>query len=59
MTKQYKREKKSHGKVAVKPRYFKMDDVLYPLRILHRYLPDTSRYVSREYPKTKFYFFKK
>jgi len=25
----------------MKPRYFKMDDVPYPLRILHRYLPDT------------------
>jgi len=36
-----------------------MDDVPYPLRILHRYLPATSRYVSGEYPKIKFYFFKK
>ncbi|AES59467.2 hypothetical protein MTR_1g019730 [Medicago truncatula] len=25
-----------------------MDDVLYPLRILHRYMLDTSQYVSGE-----------
>jgi len=43
----------------MKPRYFKMDDVPYPLRILHRYLSDTSRYVSGEYLKIKFYFLKK
>jgi len=43
----------------LKPRYFKMDDVSYPLRILHRYLPNISRYISGEYPKIKFYFFKK
>jgi len=33
-----------YGFGAMKPRYFKMDDVSYPLRLLHRYLPDTSRY---------------
>ena len=48
-----------HKLPSVKPRYFKMDDVPYPLRILDRYLPDTSRYVSGEYSKIKFYFFKK
>jgi len=41
---------------TLKPRYFKMDDVRYPLCILHWYLLDTSRYVSVEYPKIKFYF---
>ncbi|AES78851.1 hypothetical protein MTR_7g047020 [Medicago truncatula] len=34
---------------ALKSRYFKMDDVPYPLRIL-------PRYVSGEYPNIKFYF---
>ena len=57
-TKISKIQEKKHI-LTMKPRYFKMDDVLYPLRILHRYLHDTSRYVSREYPKIKFYFFKK
>jgi len=38
---------------------FKMDDVSYSLRIMHWYLPDTSQYVSGEYPKIKFYFLKK
>jgi len=37
----------------------KMDDVLYPLRILHRYLSDTFRYVLGEYPKIKFIYFLK
>jgi len=40
----------------MKPRYFKMDGVSYPLRILHRYLSDISRYVSEEYQIIKFYF---
>jgi hypothetical protein len=39
----------------MKPRYFKMDDVLYLLRFLHRYLSDTSRYVSAEYMKINFF----
>jgi len=43
---------------SVKPQYFKMDDVSYPLRILHWYLPDTSWYVSWEYPKIKLIFLK-
>ena len=36
-----------------------MDDVSYPLRILHQYLLDTSQYVSGEYPKIKFFCKKK
>jgi hypothetical protein len=39
---------------SMKPRYFKMGDVLYPMRIMRRYLPDTSRYVSEEYRIIKF-----
>jgi len=39
---------------TMKPRYFKMDDVFptYPA-------PIHARYVLGEYPKIKFYFFKK
>jgi len=47
------------GYLPMKPRYYKMDDVSYPRRILHRYMFDTFRYVSGEYPKIKFYFLKK
>lgn len=44
---------------AVKHIYFKIDDILYQIHIMQRYLPDTSRYVSGEYPTIKFYFLKK
>jgi len=44
---------------VVKSQYFKMDDISYPLRILHRYLFDTFRYVSGEYLKIKFNFLRK
>jgi len=43
--------------LTVKSRYFKIDDVSYPLRILHRYMSDTFRYVSEEYPKINFFFY--
>lgn len=36
---------------SLKSRYFKLDDVSYPLRIMYRYLLDIFWYVSREYPK--------
>lgn len=44
---------------AVKHIYFKIDDILYQIHIMQRYLPDTPRYVSGEYPTIKFYFLKK
>jgi hypothetical protein len=43
----------------LKLRYFKMDDVLVSYRIMHRYLTDTPRYISKEYPKIKFYYLQK
>ena len=40
-------------------RYFKMHNVSYLIRILHRYQPDTPRYVSEEYLEINFIFLKK
>jgi len=42
--------------LILKPKYFKIDEVPYPLRIMHRYLSDTFRYVSGEYPKINLFF---
>jgi len=36
-----KHKRRVHVSLAMKPRYFKIDDVSYSLRILHRYLFDT------------------
>ena len=35
-----------------------MDDLSYSLPILHRYMLDLFQYVSGDYPKIKFIFFK-